>query len=329
MPGVEHLPIQWPRPSWITSAQGRMRPVLIVDHIMQGYLGTMLDWTRTGGSKVIAHFGVARDGRTVQFQDVLTPGIHASSLNRPVARRALERSSIAGGVNTYSIGIEHEGCSIDPRPAYSVPPELIYSEQNPWPEPMVRSSLAIKRWCFATVPTLEGPSRDSIVGHYEVDATNRSNDPATPVDRTRGVWPVERFIRELRGDGQVPKENRKAREVVMATTYKVKRNDTLGAISTKSGVSVADLVLWNRILDPNVIEVGQVLRLTPPDEVEPASSPEAYAAGWESGWTAGYAAAVASLETRLRLIEQQVDAAQIEASTLASTPPPAPTPPDK
>jgi LysM repeat protein len=233
-------------------------------------------------------------------------------------------------VNTYSIGIEHEGCSIDPRPAYSVPPELIYSEQNPWPEAMVQASLAIKRWCFANVPTLEGASRDSIVGHYEVDATNRANDPATPADRSRGVWPVERFIRELNGDVAVKetlKETAKAREVEMATTYKVKRKDTLVAISTKSGVSVADLVLWNRILDPNVIEVGQVLRLTPPEpiEVETASSSEAYGAGWESGWAAGYAAAVASLETRLRLIEQQVDAAQIEASTLAATPPAPPT----
>ncbi len=327
MPGVEHVPIQWARPSWITSAQGRMRPVLIVDHIMQGFLGTMVDWTRTGGSKVIAHFGVARNGRTVQFQDVLTPGIHASSLNRPVARRALERSNIAGGVNTYSIGIEHEGCSIDPRPAYSVPPELIYSEQNPWPEPMVNASLAIKRWCFANFPTLDAPSRDSIVGHYEVDATNRSNDPATPADRTRGVWPVERFIRELSGDGPV-KESRKAREVGMATTHTVKRGETLVAISAEHGVSVADLVLWNRILDANLIEVGQVLRLTPPEKVEPGSPPEAFAAGWESGWAAGYAAAVRALETRLRLIEQQVDAAQIEASTIASTPPPAPAPPE-
>jgi LysM repeat protein len=306
-----------------------MRPVLIVDHIMQGYLRTMVDWTRTGGSKVIVHFGVGRDGRTVQFQDVLTPGIHASSLNRPVARRALERSSVAGGVNTYSIGIEHEGCSIDPRPAYSVPAELIYSGQNPWPEAMVQASLAIKRWCFAHVPTLESASRDSIVGHYEVDATNRANDPATPADRARGVWPVERFIRELSGgDAKKKKESGKAREVEMAGTYKVKRNDTLVAISTKSGVSVADLVLWNRILDPNLIEVGQVLRLAPPEEVEQTTSAEAYGAGWESGWSAGYTAAVASLETRLRLIEQQLDAAQIEASTLAATPPDPPSLPN-
>jgi len=342
MPGIEHVPIQWAKPAWIVARQGQMAPVVIVDHIMQGYLRTMVDWARTGGSKVIVHFGVGRDGRTVQFQDVRTPGIHASSLNRPVARRAIERNTITGGANTYSIGIEHEGCSIDPRPAYTVPPELIYSPSNPWPAAMTNASLAIKRWCFANVPTLGAPDRDSIIGHCEVDAANRGNDPATPADRVKGIWPVDRFIQELTGNAAAPEkvvhstaalvthadnETSDTEPTPMATTYKVKRGDTLGAIAVEFRVSIAQLIEWNSIENANEIHVDQVLRVTPPGQDEEAPPDGSFDEGWTAGWRAGYTAAVQALDTRLRLIEQQADAARLEAEELAAAPPAPPPAP--
>lgn len=45
------------------------------------------------------------------------------------------------------------------------------------------------------------------------------------------------------------------------TTYTVKSGDSLSAIAKKFNVSVADLVTWNGLTDPDVIEVGQVLRV--------------------------------------------------------------------
>lgn len=41
------------------------------------------------------------------------------------------------------------------------------------------------------------------------------------------------------------------------TTYTVKKGDTLTAIAKKYGVTVNDLVSWNNIKNPNVINVGQ------------------------------------------------------------------------
>lgn len=260
MPGIEHVAIQWALPSWIRSREGRMAPVAIVDHIAQGFQSTIVGWASNGGSKIITHFSIGRDGRIVQHHSVFSPGIHVSSVINPVARVALARGAPVRGANTYTIGIEHEGCAVDPRPAYTVPANLIYSRTNPWPDPMVRSSIAIKRWCFDNVPSLGAPSRDSVIGHYEVDARNRINDPAAASDRS--VWPVERMLREL-GSVSAP------------DTYTVRRGDTLSHIAMRHGVATADLARWNGIANANLIEVGQVLRVVAPRDEAPPSPPPA------------------------------------------------------
>jgi lipoprotein NlpD len=48
-------------------------------------------------------------------------------------------------------------------------------------------------------------------------------------------------------------------------TYTVKRGDTLLRIALDHGLEYRELATWNAIENPNRIEVGQVLRLTPPD----------------------------------------------------------------
>lgn len=47
-----------------------------------------------------------------------------------------------------------------------------------------------------------------------------------------------------------------------ATNYTVKAGDTLSGICGRFGVKVADVVRWNNIANPNLIRVGQVLKLT-------------------------------------------------------------------
>jgi LysM repeat protein len=44
-------------------------------------------------------------------------------------------------------------------------------------------------------------------------------------------------------------------------TYTVVAGDTLGGIAKKFNVTVADLVAWNGLANPDAIEVGQVLRV--------------------------------------------------------------------
>lgn len=261
MPGIEHIPIRWALPSWIRRREGTMVPLAIVDHIMQGYQSTVVDWASNGQRKIIAHFSIGRQGRTAQHLSVFTPGIHASAVINPLARVALSRGAPVSGANTYTIGKEHEGCSEPPR-GYTVPGSMIWSRTNPWPDAMVESSLAIDRWCFANVPSLGVPSRDSIIGHYEIDARNRPNDPATAGDRA--VWPVARKLAALGGNQPTG-------------THTVQSGDTLGRIALRYGVSTADVARWNRIANPAVIDIGQVLVLSPPAAArptQPSSRPE-------------------------------------------------------
>ena len=49
-----------------------------------------------------------------------------------------------------------------------------------------------------------------------------------------------------------------------ADFYTVKRGDTLYGIALDHGQDYKDLAAWNNIANPNLIQVGQVLRVTPP-----------------------------------------------------------------
>ena len=57
-----------------------------------------------------------------------------------------------------------------------------------------------------------------------------------------------------------------------AGTYAVQRGDTLAKIALEHGVTWRDLARWNNIDNPNVIEVGQILRVTPPAESGPRTA---------------------------------------------------------
>lgn len=49
-------------------------------------------------------------------------------------------------------------------------------------------------------------------------------------------------------------------------TYIVKKGDTLYSIALEHGADYREVAAWNRLTDPTKINVGQVLRVTPPEE---------------------------------------------------------------
>lgn len=53
------------------------------------------------------------------------------------------------------------------------------------------------------------------------------------------------------------------------TTYTVKKGDTLSKIAVKFGVTVAQLVEWNDIQNPDLINIGQVLKILSTDSPAP------------------------------------------------------------
>ncbi len=56
-------------------------------------------------------------------------------------------------------------------------------------------------------------------------------------------------------------------------TYTVKRGDTLHAIALDHGLDYHELATWNGLDNPNLIRVGQVLRLTAPGDPGPPGTP--------------------------------------------------------
>lgn len=59
---------------------------------------------------------------------------------------------------------------------------------------------------------------------------------------------------------QSPATNQKVFNIT-TTTYRVKSGDTLGAIARKYGVTVTQLMSWNRIKNANTLRVGQTLEI--------------------------------------------------------------------
>lgn len=55
--------------------------------------------------------------------------------------------------------------------------------------------------------------------------------------------------------------------------YRVERGDTLSQIARKHGQTVNELARWNKISNPNEIEVGQLLRVAPEGGASIASGP--------------------------------------------------------
>jgi lipoprotein NlpD len=58
-------------------------------------------------------------------------------------------------------------------------------------------------------------------------------------------------------------------------TYTVKRGDTLHAIALEHGLDYRELAAWNALDNPNLIRVGQVLRLSAPGEVPATAAGDA------------------------------------------------------
>lgn len=85
---------------------------------------------------------------------------------------------------------------------------------------------------------------------------NNYERPANPNQPQRGVW-AENWYSALVGGTNPPSDPGSNTD----GTYTVKSGDTLSGIAAKFGVTVADLQAWNGISNPNLIQVGQVLKV--------------------------------------------------------------------
>jgi lipoprotein NlpD len=108
-----------------------------------------------------------------------------------------------------------------------------------------------------------------------------------------------------------------------AAFYTVKPGDTLLRIALDHGQNWRDLARWNNLDNPNLVEVGQVLRVVPPAAPVPAAAP----AGEPAAAIARAVPGAGRVETR----PLDSRAASVPAGTVVAaappTAPPAPPPP--
>jgi lipoprotein NlpD len=101
--------------------------------------------------------------------------------------------------------------------------------------------------------------------------------------------------------------------------YTIKPGDTLIRIGLETGQSWKDIARWNNLENPNLIEVGQVVRVVPPTS--------STASGSDSGSTRSTASSSTSSSTVVATpLPPAVAGGSTSTATPAATPAPAPAP---
>ena len=96
-----------------------------------------------------------------------------------------------------------------------------------------------------------------------------TRSPAPVVER--GPFPFEAQSPRL-PDG-LPGREAEVPPLAPSQTYTIKRGDTLYQIALDHGLDYRELAAWNNIENPNVIRVGQVLRLAAPGTTAESNAP--------------------------------------------------------
>ncbi len=99
--------------------------------------------------------------------------------------------------------------------------------------------------------------------------------------------------------------------------YTVKPGDTMTRIGLETGQSWRDIARWNNLINPNVIEVGQVLRVVPPAPVVAAVPPATVMTGPRPAASASAAAAAAPVTNATGVTSAPVQGSSVTATAVA------------
>ncbi|HEU4621537.1 MAG TPA: peptidoglycan DD-metalloendopeptidase family protein [Burkholderiaceae bacterium] len=110
-----------------------------------------------------------------------------------------------------------------------------------------------------------------------------------------------------------------------STSYVVKRGDTLYSIALDHGQDYRDIAAWNQLTDPNVLNVGQTLRVTPPDATTTATASSNAVANAETGTQSLPVRSVGSVDAR-PLNSAPPVVAKVDPKPIDATPETKPTP---
>lgn len=139
-------------PNFTDGRRGRT-PIAIVDHITAGLYPGTLTWMQNPAAKASAHYLVLQDGRIFQLVKDEDTAWANGIVNQPTW--ALYDGT---NPNRYTLSIEHENLGGGKLTEAQYQATLWLHRQ------------LISRWKITV-------SRDTIIGHNQIDAINRPNDP--------------------------------------------------------------------------------------------------------------------------------------------------------
>jgi len=194
MSDVERIPFREFGHSGV--AEDQMYPRAIVHHVMSGRMGGARGMALTNpvGQAPSWHFSIGRDGAIVQHISIWDTGWHCGIDQSVIPDQLVQRFRAEFGrdVNSWTVGIEHEGFSI---PAYSTDgkriDDYLYGDDHPYPEAMIQASIRVQRWVWNSCQWLldiPAPNDrfDRFLTHAMINPRDRPNDPGAVWDNA--VW---------------------------------------------------------------------------------------------------------------------------------------------
>ena len=204
-------PFATPHPSgpfgYPAGTRGQNRPLLFVDHRMDGYKRTLDDDAWRAANGVSVHFGIGLDGTVSQYASIFDAswgnGVTGSverydRANRHLAaieRAGMWRPVVSGGVRAYAL-VGERGVNLINAHSISIEHEDGRRANVPWPSAMLEADVAVKAWCVAALAAAGMPMTvddDVLAGHHQIDAANRPDCPGAS-------WPRSRILDALRRD---------------------------------------------------------------------------------------------------------------------------------
>jgi N-acetyl-anhydromuramyl-L-alanine amidase AmpD len=151
------------------SGRNGVKPVAIVNHIMEGTMNSTFHWFSNPASGASSHFGVSKKGEIWQFVEIRNTAWTNAPAKRPAGKLYWLDDNI--NPNRQTITIEHEGFNHEGLTEQQYQATLFLHRQ------------LVKDYDIAI-------NRRHIIGHYEINSIDRPNCPGNK-------FPFSRLLTDL------------------------------------------------------------------------------------------------------------------------------------
>lgn len=149
------------------------KPVVIVNHISAGSMGSMYNTFANRANKASSHFGIGRDGAIVQYVDINKAAWTQGRIQDPTASIIKQ---LTGNPNKYGVSIEHEGYGLNGLDGNLTDEQFL-------------SSCWLHKHIQATVEAEYGVriplNSHQVIGHYQIDSIGKPLCPGRAFPWTR------------------------------------------------------------------------------------------------------------------------------------------------